>query len=59
MAQAQRDDAEEVKIVELDLDLFHLMWVILKVFVASLPALIGALIIYGLLIRAFISSVGG
>jgi hypothetical protein len=59
MAQTQRDEAEEVKIVELDLGLFHLMWVILKIFVASLPAFAGAIIIYGLLIRWVISSIGG
>lgn len=54
MAQTQKDDAEEVKIVELDLDLFHLMWVILKVFIASLPALIGAMIVYTLIVSAII-----
>lgn len=56
---AQRDrDAEEVKIVELDLGLFHLMWVITKVFIASLPALIGAVIVWTLIARALFDAIG-
>lgn len=58
MPRRDTNNAEEVKIVELDLDLFHLMWVIMKVFLASLPAFIGAVIVYSMIVNLVLSSIG-
>jgi hypothetical protein len=50
----QDSEPEEVKVVEFDVDLLHLTWVITKVFIASLPAVIAAAIAWTLIIGAIV-----
>lgn len=55
---ARRNETEDRVIVEkLDLDLGHLIWLIMKIFIASIPALILAILVYVMLFNV-LSSLG-